>query len=1289
MELHSLQRTTHTNHLGEEKQQMLNLNRRLETYLNRVKLLEEENMLLAKEIQAMRRNNHGALTRRRGLEEELRQARLEVDAVWRDRVLTELEVGKLTEELQALDLWRQREAEEKVKAKTKLEQSRMELEEEQRAQIWLREKVNQLEHEMRLLIQTHGEDVAHLEATLTHSRATLSHTFAQKGNHTPNLLQLGHEYSQSATRAWQEAAETYQGQLTRLEESLNQARSRLTQVGQEKHESQLKLQALEKEIISAQEIRQHLEKTVAQQTDKYSQEMQQLQEHLEALEVEKHEFGQQIDHIMMENRGLMQLKMSLGLEVATYRALLDGESLRGDVSVLNQPRNISITDAVFNSQGVKKNYQTQLSASHKTTSLSSIRRIAEPTVMSATVVLSRKSVASNGKPKISEKLADTGARKAEIWETPYPKIMQDGAVENFRPQEVCEKVTYAEPLSPPNELETNPKAPSGEEEVDWNDVDVECADERPVVESVVSCQVESSLSAEQSFNDEVGHHPFTAPSYTPYHANVKEEPSSFPDESDEDVALLGEAEEQYMQQDPLDTCVKEACTDKDTGHIQEESSDSETEAVLEPTPESRPSSPESQCEPPESVFNQAVDKNVDLNVTNEVDPAEIKQEITCSMIETSQMDVEDKLYPDGEEMDTWDSVIERKTDVKKDDCITNDEVKGQHAEPEEDISAREQVNEQNGSIMQDFATVVQQDNTMTSSLIDKLADDQEHAALEQELAPPPDNEGDDDEEDSQNVSMSWKTELEGDSYAQDNTLADTRPLIRYKSDETDANTQASHMDESESSEGEQEKKIGETGTGTWSESKAKKFGTMEDLCEEVEGETMDDEYNLSYTHIKDGDDDDGTTVTERVIPVNDKERAEEVIRDASEGHSDEETEELTEHMVPANVAYDEELETDKLVEQELENLCTDSYSTHFAQQQDSDQLLHTNDEFVHEITEEEEDMSSGETEIRVNHELVSSTTIIDQTSENPSFRDLADMTHHTDTVDVEDIHYEDQESKDTPEEREEECGPNVSMVTQADVAEEQTGFSEFMSRPEMEEISNSEDPNSVLPVTTDEENVQDMAAQDEVKEVFPLEVIGQSEEQVESDKDCQELPEAEWEVLGDPKEDFEARDEIEHDDCQKVPETTNEGDVTHQEEPLEIPHESTADENGIFKANDPGNNGLNGFFSSGIKSDFWVSSLESGATCEPDDACNEAAEQTNENVGFADNLVWEITGNQNVFNGKSRVDIESALTTKSEQEQMHKEVKQVLGRNVSEGELVHSEESEAEAELWSSGEEPA
>lgn len=256
---------------------MLNLNQRLGTYLTRVKHLEEENALLAKEIQTLRHSNHGALSHRKSLEEELRQARLEVDAAWKHRVYTALEVGKLTEELQTLDLQRQKVAQARVDANKKFEKSRQELEEEHRAQIWLRQKVSQLENEMKLLIQNHQDNVAHLEAKITHSRSTVPTTFAQRGNLTPNLLQLDQEYSQRANRAWQETADAYQGQLAWLEESLNQARSRLMQVGQEKSESQLKLRALEKEIASAQDVRMHLEKTAFQQRDKYSLEIQQLQ----------------------------------------------------------------------------------------------------------------------------------------------------------------------------------------------------------------------------------------------------------------------------------------------------------------------------------------------------------------------------------------------------------------------------------------------------------------------------------------------------------------------------------------------------------------------------------------------------------------------------------------------------------------------------------------------------------------------------------------------------------------------------------------------------------------------------------------------------------------------------------------------------------------------------------------------------------------------------------------------------------------------------------------------------
>lgn len=267
---------------------MLGLNRRLESYLSRVKLLEEENTLLVKELEALRHSGHGALAQRKAMEKELRQARLEVEAAWRDGIHTELEVCRLNEEVQALNLQRQMEAEEQVKTRAAVEQSRKDLESEQRAQMWLRQKVSQLEEEMINLVQSHQENLAHLEETSSQSRVALPSMLALRANKGTSVLQLGQEYQQRVSRAWQEATEAYQGQLSRLEETLDQTRSRLAQVGQETSKSQLRLRALEKEMASAQDIRAHLEKTVVERKMEYEQEVQQLQvrtEHATLLQV--------------------------------------------------------------------------------------------------------------------------------------------------------------------------------------------------------------------------------------------------------------------------------------------------------------------------------------------------------------------------------------------------------------------------------------------------------------------------------------------------------------------------------------------------------------------------------------------------------------------------------------------------------------------------------------------------------------------------------------------------------------------------------------------------------------------------------------------------------------------------------------------------------------------------------------------------------------------------------------------------------------------------------------------
>ncbi|XP_061918198.1 LOW QUALITY PROTEIN: nestin [Entelurus aequoreus] len=1000
-------------HLAQEKHQMLDLNRRLESYLGRVKSLEGENALLAQEIRDLRRGND-ASARKKNMEKELREARVALDTAWRDRVFTEIEVRKLSEELQVLDWHWQQEAQADVEAKTKVEVSRKELEEEHRAQRWLREKIGQLENEMSLLVQTHQQDVAHLEANPdTHSTASVPTRFAQRGNATSDLHQLEQELHHRATRAWQEMAEAYQAQLVGLEESLNQNQARLSQADREKSENQAKLRALERDMVSAQDVRLHLERSADQQQEEHtcrtsthcslvsfpgSREASETialpmfvvdgslagsckSEHWEGLEREKEDLGQQLDLLVVENRGLLQQKMSLSLEVATYRALLDGEGpQRNDVALQKQPRNIickvpdpsllerkaafrahnllwklyhkdriftPVVDQILSSTDAplktfRENYQP--SVRRNTAPLSSpLRR--QPATFDTTTLL-RSTTKTTSEPQTESREPDDEDTTTAKQESQYPKILQEGAVEEFRAQEVDEKVTYAEPLSPSGE----------EDEVEHHDGDM-CEDDVIVVKekAAVSFQLQSSQ-------------PPLSKELIQKQSQSQEKTSDLLEMTEDTFSSSAECDQKQTTDVSIETSPEEECVSKD---VQEE-----LEALVQATPESRTILSSSKCE------------EVDMTNISKDHTAEIRQEIIYSTL----AEAADTLYPDGEEMDTWDSVM-KKIHVESNVPKPEAEVKTEYAEPEEDISTRR-----------------------SEPSREEMKKQDDHPSIYHEEQSQSSNNQEDEDEDSQNVSVSWRTELESDSYAQDNTLADTRPLIRYKSDETDTNTQAWHVDGSESSDGEQDQKTGDA--ATWTETKAKNFGTMEDLCEDVEEEAVECEQKCS-------DDKDAGV--------------DKVTLEASEVILDEDVRSTP--VVLQDIPYDdEEIDTDRLVELELENLSTDRYASHFAQQLDKEsepQLLedHEDETMTTEQKDDEKVNSCMNTDVKVEDDL-----------------EAKDFTRSL--VDSQEVK-EDEDNRvalEAPGRKEEDFHFNVSMETHVDET-----FSEFLNRTAMvEEVMEGE-----------------------------------------------------------------------------------------------------------------------------------------------------------------------------------------------------------------------------------------
>ncbi|XP_049638147.1 nestin [Suncus etruscus] len=310
--------------LEEESFQMWELNRRLEAYLARVKALEEQNEMLSAELRGLRRARSGDVSWRARADEELVALRALLEERWREKQAAEVARDNLAAEAEGvMGRWqKQREARERTEAVVAC--SRRALEDEQRAHAWLRAQVAELEAELEARRAAHDEERAGLNARVVACVPRCPAMPSAPSVPTPELEELARRLGE----AWQGAVRDYQERVADLEASLGQARERLGQAVQSSREGRLELQQLRTERGGLLERKAALEQRVDGQWQERLKATEKFQLSVEALEQEKESLQKQIAQILEGRQQLAHLKMSLSLEVATYRTLLEAENGR-------------------------------------------------------------------------------------------------------------------------------------------------------------------------------------------------------------------------------------------------------------------------------------------------------------------------------------------------------------------------------------------------------------------------------------------------------------------------------------------------------------------------------------------------------------------------------------------------------------------------------------------------------------------------------------------------------------------------------------------------------------------------------------------------------------------------------------------------------------------------------------------------------------------------------------------------------------------------------------------------
>ncbi|CAH2274359.1 synemin [Pelobates cultripes] len=316
----------HVRGFGDEKSQLHELNNRLGQYLSRVRQLEEENQLLVEEIHRLRLERGAEWAQ--GYHAEIFQLRTKVEQLTVEKCEAEIQKENLCQELQTLqELWEQVRA-MRIGIDKQLALYKQDLQQARNSQAALEELYIRLQQECQVLQGSNYQELLELREQVL--KVPLHIAMHETGS--PRLsLQDIQSISLELSQSWKDSFLLYQKKIEEMENHLRLGEEERQGVEEETRVYSLQVVELRREYEELMGIQKMLQEELLRMKEKYRLDVQEYQIIIEELEVERNDITITITERLKEYHELMQVKTGLSLEVAAYRALLEGESQKGTV----------------------------------------------------------------------------------------------------------------------------------------------------------------------------------------------------------------------------------------------------------------------------------------------------------------------------------------------------------------------------------------------------------------------------------------------------------------------------------------------------------------------------------------------------------------------------------------------------------------------------------------------------------------------------------------------------------------------------------------------------------------------------------------------------------------------------------------------------------------------------------------------------------------------------------------------------------------------------------------------